>query len=59
MLIVDKLMYCLSITLAFQVPLVTVPSEVISLPFTDISCVEPSAAVFVIEIPVPADTDST
>ena len=52
-------MYCLSITLAFQVPLVTVPSEVISLPFTDISCVEPSAAVFVIEIPVPADTDST
>src|SRR6056300_800349 len=54
-LIFETSMYCLVIMSAFQVPAVNVPTVVISLPFTLIACVEPSAAEFVMDIPVPAD----
>ena len=55
---VDKLKYCLSITSAFQVPVVIVPTVVISLPFILIWCVELSPAELDIVIPVPSLIDS-
>jgi len=54
---VDKLKYCLSITSAFQVPVVIVPTVVISLPFILIWCVELSPAELDIVIPVPSLID--